>query len=80
MTLSEHLYQFASIKSQKLDIKKISIYARDYSKFSSEDFIDEVAIQNWNYVDEDPNNLFVDFLWKLDGCMERHAPVKKLKP
>ena len=67
LTLSEHFCQFASIKSQKLDIKKISIYARDYSKFSSNDFIDDVAIQNWNYVDEDPNNLFDDCLmvvWK----------------
>ena len=80
LTLSEHFCQFASIKSQQLDIKKISIYARDYSKFSSNDFIDDVAIQNWNYVDEDPNNLFDDFLWKLDGCVERHAPVKKIKP
>ena len=44
------------------------------------DFIDDVAIQNCNYVDEDPNNLFDDFFQKLDGCVERHAPVKKLKP
>ena len=80
LTLSEHFCQFASIKSQKLDIKKITIYARDYSKFSSKDFIDDVAIQNWNYEEEEPSNLFDDFLWKLDGCVERHAPIKKLKP
>ena len=79
LTLSEHFCQFASIKSQKLDIKKITIYARDYSKFSSKDFIDDVAIQNWNYEEEEPSNLFDDFLWKLDGCVERHAPIKKIK-
>ena len=83
LTLSEHFCQFASIKSQKLDIKKITIYARDYSKFSSKDFIDDVAIQNWNYEEEEPSNLFDDFLWKLDGygktCSDKKIKTKRDK-
>ena len=39
------------------------MYTRNYSKFSSEDFYDDISIQNWNY--------------DLD-CVDRHAPIKKL--
>ena len=26
------------------------------------------------------NNQFNDFFWKLNGCVERHAPIKELSP
>ena len=42
LTLSEHLSQFASIKRDKLDAKKINIFDRDYSNFSATDFYDDV--------------------------------------
>ena len=32
-----------------MDIKNINMYTRNYSKFSSEDFYDDISIQNWNY-------------------------------
>ena len=80
MTLSEHFCQFASVKREEIDIKNISIYTRDYSKFSSNDCIDDVSIQTWEYDLDNPSDLFNDFYWRLEGCVDRHAPIKKLKP
>ena len=39
LTLSEHFSQFLSVKREKVDLKKINIYQRNYSKFSSESFL-----------------------------------------
>ena len=80
LTLSEHFCQFASVKREEIDIKNISIYTRDYSKFSSNDCIDDVSIQTWEYDLDNPSDLFNDFYWRLEGCVDRHAPIKKLKP
>ena len=55
-----------------------NIYIRDYSKFSSESFRDDISIQNWNNKYDNINNQFNDFHWRLDECMNRHAPIKKL--
>ena len=74
LTLSEHFCQFASIKREKMDIKNIKMYARNYSRFSSKDFHDDVSIQKWNYDLHNPT----DFLWRLEGCVGRHAPINKL--
>ena len=48
------------------------------SKFEKNAFIDDVSIQNWNTHDADTNTKFNDFLWRLEGCVDRHAPIKKL--
>ena len=61
-----------------MDIKKIKMYARNYSSFSGKDFHDEVSIQKWNYGLNNPTELFNDFFWRLEGCVDRHAPIKKL--
>ena len=78
LTLSEHFSQFASVKREKIDTKKINMYTRNYAKFSSKDFRDDVSIQNWNYGLDNPTDLFNDFFWRLEGCVNRHAPIKKL--
>ena len=80
LTLSEHFCQFASIKREQIDLKKIEMYGRDFSKFSAEDFRDDVSIQPWDTNSNDPNLLCNDLVWRLDGCAERHAPTKKLSP
>ena len=80
LTLSEHFCQFISVKRDKIDLKNINTYARDYSKFSTELFREDVSIQNWNQTFNNVNDQFNDFFWKLDGCVNRHAPIKKLKP
>ena len=79
LTLSEHFSQFASVnRESKVDTKKIDLFKRDFSKFSPTDFYDDVSIQEWNYESSDTNFLMSDFVWRLDGCAQRHAPVKKL--
>ena len=78
LTLSEHFSQFASVKREKLDFKKVSMYDRDFSKYSPLEFRDDVSIQNWNLTVDDSSNLFGDFYSKLKGCADRHAPVRKL--
>ena len=80
LTLSEHFSQFISVKREKIDLKKINIIQRDYSKFSTESFRDDVSIQNWNYSHENAHDLFKDFFNKLEGSVNRHAPMKKLTP
>ena len=44
LTLSEHFSQFISVNREIIDLKKIIIYQRDYSKFSVESFRDDVSI------------------------------------
>ena len=79
-TLSEHFSQFASVVREKIDVRKISMFGRNYSKFSEENFRDDVSIQRWRQDSTDANLLMSDFVWRLDGCAERHAPIKKLSP
>ena len=80
LTLSEHFSQFASIRRDRIDYKKLNMYQRVYSKFSSESFRDDVSIQNWNYSLDNVHATFKDFYMKLEGAVERHAPLKKLTP
>ena len=79
LTLSEHFCQFASGIYFFSFNRNINIYTRDYSKFSSNDFLDDVSIQNWNYDLDNPSDLFNDFYCRLEGCVDRHAPIKKVE-
>ena len=73
LTLSEHF-------SREDRFKKVNIYQRDYSTFSSESFRDDVSIQNWNYSHDNVHDSFADFYTKLEGSVNRHASLKKLSP
>ena len=78
--LSDHYTQFVSVKREKIDFKKITMYKRDYTNFSEESFREDVSIQNFENTHEDVNDQFKDFYLRLNGCVERHAPLKKLTP
>ena len=78
LTLSEHFSQFASVKREKLDYKKVNRYERDFSKYLPSDFRDDVSIQRWNADNIDSSLLLNDFYCKLKGCTDRHAPIRKL--
>ena len=80
LTLSEHFSQFVSVRREKIDFKNVKIYQRDYSKFDNSLFSDDVSIQKWDATYENVNDQFNDFFWKLNGCVERHAPIKELSP
>ena len=68
LTLSEHFSQFASVIRDKIDVRNINMYGRDYSKYSDDNFIDDVSIRRWNHESTDPNLLMSDLVWRLDGC------------
>ena len=80
LTLSKHFSQFISVNREKLDLKNIIVYQRDYSKFSNESFSDDVSIQTWNYAHENVDAAFKDFYTKLEGSVSRQALLKKLSP
>ena len=76
--LSEHFSQFIPVNRSAIDIRKIDMYGMDFSHFSETSFQDDISIQSWNTTSNDSNYLMNDFLWRLDGCVKRHAPTKKL--
>ena len=80
LTFSEHLSQFVSVNRGKIDYKKINIYERDYSIFTVESFRDDLSIQNWDLTLDNVNDSFKDFHMKLEGAVNRHAPMRKLNP
>ena len=74
---ADHFLQFLSVNKSIAKIK--SIYKHDFANFDEESFIEDVSIQNWNTnVHSDTNYKFNDFCWRLEGCVDRHAPLKKL--
>ena len=77
LTLSEHFSQFASVCRSPIDVKKMTMYGRNFSEVS---FRNDVSIQVWRQDTDDPNLLTYDLVRKLDGCAERHAPTQKLTP
>ena len=66
------------MKREKIAIKKVNIYQRDYSNFSSGGFQFDVPIQNWNYSHNNGRDSFKDFYIKFEGSVNRHAPIKKV--
>ena len=68
------------MKREKIDLKGINFFQRDYSKFSTESFREDVSIQNWSYSHDSVHDSFMDFYNKLEGSVNRHAPLKKLSP
>ena len=80
LSLSEHFSQFVSINRRKIDYKKVHKYERDYSKFTTESFRDDISIQNWNYSHINVHESFKDFYLKLEGSVDRHASIKKTLP
>ena len=75
---SDHFSQFISVQKLSFDYKINAIYKRDYSNFSEQSFRDDVSIQSFKKELVNVNDQFADFFFKLDGCVNRHAPLKKL--
>ena len=79
ISISEHFSQFLTVDRKSIDLKSTNIYQRDYSKFSTEAFREDISIQKWENNYADVNDQFNDFYMRLDACVDRHAPLKKLK-
>ena len=80
MQLSEHFSQFASIKRDQVDIQKILMYGRDWSKYDRDQFRDEISNLQWQSDSEDPSVLMSDFYSKLGKSSDKHVKIKKLSP
>ena len=80
LNLSEHFSQFASIPRGKIDVKKIIMHGRNSKNYVEAEFINDVAAQEWNYTSQDSSVLMADMHEKLNGCVERHKPLKRLTP
>ena len=78
LALSEHFSQFVSVCRERVDYNNLRRFQHDYSKFQIENFREDVSIQNWNNDSNDANDLFNDFHFKLQGCVDSHAPLKQL--
>ena len=40
----------------------------------------KTSIQNWNYTHSNVDDSFKDFYTKLEGSVNKHAPLKKCPP
>ena len=79
ISFADHFTQFISIKKKVHKLKPKAVYKRDYSLFNENLFIDDLSIQNWNCDNLiSTNEKFDDFYWRVEGCVDRHAPLKKL--
>ena len=70
--------QFVSIDTSKIEYDKFKYYKRNYRNFSEESFLADITIQKWNNDFEDVNDSYNDFIFRLEGCVNRHAPIQKL--
>ena len=76
---ADHFTQFLSINKEVTKIKQNTVYKRDFREFNEESFIDDICIQNWTAKNPAGTNPKIDdFLWRLEGCIDRHAPLKKM--
>ena len=76
--IADHLLQFVSIDTSKIEYNKFKYYKRNYRNFSEESFLADITIQIWNNDFEDVNDSYNDFIFRLEGCVNRHAPIQKL--
>ena len=69
--------QYVSVNGSDSETKRVKttvVYSRDYSKFSADSFRGDVSSQNFNVEFVNINDQFNDFYYKLEGCVDRHAP------
>ena len=76
--IADHLLQFVSIDTSKIEYNKFKYYKRNYRNFSEESFLADITIQKWKNDFEDVNDSYNDFIFRLEGCVNRHAPIQKL--
>ena len=78
LCISEHFSQFLIIDKNDISLKNINIYARNYKSFNTQAFRNDISLLNWSNDSNDVNELYTDFITKLETCVDLHAPIKKL--
>ena len=69
-----------SIDTSKIEYDKVKCYKRNCRNFSEDSFIANITIQKWYNDFKNVNDCYndIDFIFRLEGCVNRHAPIKKL--
>ena len=76
--MADHLTQFVSVSSNNFSQQdKTDYFKRDYKNWDENLFMDDLSIQNW-ITSDDVNTLYNDFSFRLESCINRHLPKKKL--
>ena len=76
--IADHLVQFISVDKDIALTSEPNIYIRDYNRWNDKSFLDDLSSQNWNIDHQDINEMYDDFIWRFKGCVDKHAPLKKL--
>ena len=76
--IADHLLQFLSVDKTKIEYKNVDLYKKNFKNFDEESFIHDITIQSWNKSLNGVNSKYNDFIWRLEGCVNRHAPITKL--
>ena len=76
--IADHLAQFVSVDKQNITHKNTTYYKRDYKNFNQQSFLNNLSTQNWSNEILDPNVMFDEFILKLEGVTNRHAPLQRL--
>ena len=66
--IADHLLQFVG--------KYLKCYERNYQNFSEESFIADITVRKWYNDFKNVNDSYNDFIFRLEGCVNRHAPIK----
>ena len=77
INIADHFSQFVSVDKMSFNQKNINLYKRNYKKFNEKSFIDDLSLQIWEN-NLDVNEKFTDFNCRLESCVNRHAPLKKV--
>ena len=56
------------------------MFLRNYKNFLTQSFRDDISTQRWNLSSENVHDSFNDFFSRLEGVVNRHAPIRKLTP
>ena len=78
LEIADHLAQFVCTETKIINKNTKDIFKRVYKNWNEQSFLNDLPIQNWKNDLQDVNDKYNDFLWHLESCVNRHAPIKKL--
>lgn len=75
--IADHLSQFITVNNNINPLEQSTKYKRDFSKFNDQSFLDDLSIQTWK-TNGEADDLYKDFLYRFQSCIDRHAPMREL--
>ena len=79
LQVADHFLQFISVnKKHTVNHIKSNYYKRDYKMFNEQDFLNDLSANDWDNNITDTNAKYNIFIWDLEHCANKHAPLKKV--